>query len=85
MIQKMHSLLLAVDFSNRFKVREVTVGEVARRMKKPQSTIHRHMVKACGLGLVQSHSFMRGKLVCYEFSLTDEGNKFLDSIQHLPF
>jgi hypothetical protein len=84
MVTKMERLLLAVDFCNRFNTtRKVTVGEVARASGKPQSTTHRHMVKACGLGLVQSHKFMRGSLVCYSFSLTDEGNAFLNSFSRM--
>lgn len=79
MITKMEALLNAIVFLQQFGYRKITVGEVARSMKKPQSTVHRHMVKACGLGLVQSHQFMRGKVACYEFSITPEGNAFLNS------
>jgi len=83
MLTKMEALLNAIVFLQKFSHRKITVGEVARSMKKPQSTIHRHMVKACGLGLVQSHEFKRGKVTCYEFSLTTEGNIFLNSFAKL--
>lgn len=83
MIIKMEALLNAIVFLQKFSSRHITVGEVARSMKKPQSTIHRHMVKACGLGLIQSHQYMRGKMVCYEFSLTPEGNAFLNSFARM--
>lgn len=83
MLVKMRQLLEAVVFLKQWSPRRVTVGEVARFMKKPQSTVHRHMVKACELGLVQAHQFARGNQTCYEFTLTPEGNTFINSFIRL--
>lgn len=84
MIDKMESLLLAIGFCHTFAMRKVTVGEVARALRKPNTTVYRHMLKAQKLGLIKSVTFNRGKMLCYEFSLTKEGLDFLDSFS-LPF
>lgn len=85
MLAKMRDLTGAVWALNALAYRRVTVGEVARYMRKPKTTVHRHMVKACRMGLVQTNTFLRGKTVCYEFSLTEEGVLFLNSWSEIPF
>jgi len=80
MTAKMLSLLNAIVFIQKFYGKRTTIGEVSRKMEKGHSTVHRHMMMAYKLGLVQKVEFKRGKMLCHEFEITPKGNEFLDNV-----
>ena len=83
MVDKMERLLLAIVFTRNLSLRKATVGEVSRALKKPHTTVYRNMKKAEKAGLVESSKFNRGKMVCYEFELTQDGSDFLNSFSQM--
>jgi len=89
MIDKMYRFLLAVNYKNTFPMgRKVTVGELAKALRIPRATANRWAIRACGLGLVETEKFTRGKQVCYSFKVSQEGEMFMNStleILELPF